>query len=81
MYGKIRTFAGRSLNDCPFRYQGQYEDSETELYYNRLHHYDPSTDTYISQNPIGLNNRVMEQGLVKGIPFKEKRILGLTMMQ
>jgi len=59
----------------------QYEDSETELYYNRLHHYDPSTDTYISQDPIGLNNRVMEQGLVKGIPFKEKRILGLTMMQ
>jgi len=23
------------LNDCPFRYQGQYEDSETGLYYNR----------------------------------------------
>ena len=63
------------------RYQGQYEDSGTQLYYNRLHHYDPSTDTYISQDPIGLNNRVMEQGLVKGILFKEKRILGITMIQ
>ncbi|MDR2650841.1 MAG: hypothetical protein LBC68_00800 [Prevotellaceae bacterium] len=35
IYGKVHTFAGRSLSDCPFRYQGQYEDSETGLYYNR----------------------------------------------
>ena len=25
IYGKFRTFAGRYLNDCPFRYQGQYK--------------------------------------------------------
>ena len=54
IYGKFRTFAGRSLNDCPFRYQGQYEDSETGLYYNRFRYYDPSTGAYISQDPIGL---------------------------
>jgi RHS family protein len=42
------------LNDCPFRYQGQYEDSETGLYYNRFRYYDPSTGAYISQDPIGL---------------------------
>jgi hypothetical protein len=29
--GKVANFAGRSLSDCPFRYQGQYEDSETGL--------------------------------------------------
>lgn len=23
-------------NECPFRYQGQYEDQETGLYYNML---------------------------------------------
>ncbi|EFI16444.1 Rhs family protein [Bacteroidetes oral taxon 274 str. F0058] len=69
------------MNDCPFRYQGQYEDSETELYYNRFRYYSPDEGMYISQDPIELNSRVMEQGLVKGIPFKEKRILGLTMMQ
>jgi uncharacterized protein RhaS with RHS repeats len=33
IYGKVRTFAGCSLSDCPFRYQGQYEDAETGLYY------------------------------------------------
>ena len=48
-------FAIRVLwGNCPFRYQGQYEDSETGLYYNRFRYYDPSTGAYISQDPIGL---------------------------
>jgi RHS repeat-associated protein len=55
IYGKVRTFAGRSLSECPFRYQGQYEDSETGLYYNRFRYYDPSIGSYLSQDPIGLN--------------------------
>jgi RHS repeat-associated protein len=54
IYGKGHTFAGRSLSDCPFRYQGQYEDSETGLYYNRFRYYDPDSGNYISQDPIGL---------------------------
>ena len=45
------------MNDCPFRYQGQYEDSEIGLYYNRFRYYDPSTGAYISQDPIGLAGR------------------------
>ncbi|MFC2328843.1 RHS repeat-associated core domain-containing protein [Prevotella nigrescens] len=81
MYGKFRTFAGRSLNDRPFHYRGQYEDSKTGLYYNRFLYYSPDEGMYISQDPTELNSRVMEQGLVKGILFKEKRILGITMMQ
>lgn len=55
IYGRVRIFEGRSLNDCPFRYQGQYEDSETGLYYNRFRYYDPSTGIYLSQDPIGLH--------------------------
>ena len=42
------------MNDCPFRYQGQYEDSETGLYYNRFRYYSPDSGSYISQDPIGL---------------------------
>ena len=42
------------MNDCPFRYQGQYEDSETDLYYNRFCYYSPDEGMYISQDPIGL---------------------------
>lgn len=37
-----------------FKYQGQYEDAETGLYYNRFRYYDPSTGGYISQDLIGL---------------------------
>jgi len=37
---------------CPFRYQGQYEDIETGLYYNRFRYYNPEDGQYISQDPI-----------------------------
>ncbi|MCY1013388.1 DUF6531 domain-containing protein [Nannocystis pusilla] len=39
---------------CPFRYPGQYEDTETGLYYNRFRYYDPDAGQYISQDPLGL---------------------------
>jgi RHS repeat-associated protein len=55
IYGKVRTFAGRSLSDCPFRYQGQYEDEETGLYYNRFRYYSPEEGIYLSKDPIRLN--------------------------
>ncbi|WP_430438258.1 RHS repeat-associated core domain-containing protein, partial [Parabacteroides merdae] len=54
IYGKVADFRGESLHDCPFRFQGQYEDIETGLYYNRFRYYDPSVGLYISQDPIGL---------------------------
>ncbi len=57
IYGKIRKLAKGSLADCPFRYQGQYEDEETGLYYNRFRYYAADEGVYISQDPIGLNSR------------------------
>jgi len=53
-YGKARLNTGSSLTECPFRYQGQYEDVETGLYYNRFRYYAPEDGGYISQDPIGL---------------------------
>ncbi|WP_315014869.1 RHS repeat-associated core domain-containing protein [Capnocytophaga leadbetteri] len=38
---------------CPFKYQGQYYDSEVELCYNRFRYYHPETGRYISEDPIG----------------------------
>jgi RHS repeat-associated protein len=54
MYGKVANFVGSSLNDCPWRYASQYEDSETGLYYNRHRYYSPEMGGYLSQDPIGL---------------------------
>jgi RHS repeat-associated protein len=39
----------------PLRFQGQYEDGETGLYYNRFRYYDPEAALYLSPDPIGLN--------------------------
>lgn len=52
-YGAVRAGLGKP-QDCPFRYQGQYEDVETGLYYNRFRYYDPEAGLYISQDPIQL---------------------------
>ena len=38
----------------PFRFQGQYEDEETGLFYNRYRYYDPDTARYLTLDPIGL---------------------------
>jgi RHS repeat-associated protein len=40
--------------DNPIRMQGQYFDSETELYYNRYRYFDPIICAFISQDPLGL---------------------------
>jgi RHS repeat-associated protein len=68
IYGKVHTFAGRSLSDCPFRYAGQYEDAETGLYYNRFRYYSPEEGIYLSQDPIGLaGNNPTLYGYVKDV--------------
>jgi len=54
IYGKIKMLVGNKRS-IPFRQLGQYEDSETELYYNRFRYYDSNTGAYISKDPIGLN--------------------------
>ena len=51
IYGRQRK---RPFAFIPFKYQGQYEDAETGLYYNRFRYYDPNAGSYISQDPIGL---------------------------
>jgi len=40
--------------DCPLRFQGQWFDGESGLYYNRFRYYDPFIGRYISLDPIGL---------------------------
>ncbi|WP_447894331.1 RHS repeat-associated core domain-containing protein [Vreelandella sp. GE22] len=38
----------------PIRFQGQWHDEESGLYYNRHRYYDPQQGRYVSQDPIGL---------------------------
>ncbi|MGE7947560.1 RHS repeat domain-containing protein [Lysinibacillus sp. NPDC093688] len=53
IFGRVKEFT--DVEDfIPFRYQGQYEDDETGLYYNRFRYYSPSEGMYLQQDPIGL---------------------------
>jgi RHS repeat-associated protein len=53
IYGELRNLTGNRYA-CPFRWPGQYEDSETGLYYNRFRYFDPSLGQYLNQDPAGL---------------------------
>lgn len=57
-------------NLCPIRFQGQWQDEETGLYYNRYRHYDPLAGQYVSPDPIGLDGGDRPQNYV-GNPNKQ----------
>ncbi|KAA1246353.1 DUF6531 domain-containing protein [Aquimarina sp. RZ0] len=54
IYGNVRSIEG-DKTFIPFRYQGQYEDAETGLYYNRFRYYSAESGTYISQDKLRLS--------------------------
>jgi RHS repeat-associated protein len=69
----------RSTGDpsaCPFRWPGQYEDSETGLHYNRFRYYAPEVGEYISQDPLGLRARLELYQYARD-PLVERDPLGL----
>ena len=51
-YGKVN--AVKSETEQNIRFQGQYEDTETGLFYNRFRYYDAESCRYINQDPISL---------------------------
>lgn len=78
VYGKVTECHGdRTL--VPFRYQGQYEDEETGLYYNRFRYYDPDMGMYISSDPIGLLGGINQYAYVQD-PNSLIDLLGLSGM-
>ena len=54
LYGNSRQGFAKENFRCPFKYQGQYYDSEVELCYNRFRYYHAETGRYISEDPIKL---------------------------
>ncbi|MCO4961040.1 hypothetical protein M1V49_24780 [Escherichia coli] len=63
--------------DCRLRFPGQYEDTESGLYYNRFRYYDPDTAQYISADPIGLLGGLNPYSYVQN-PFSYIDPLGLS---
>ncbi|WP_249975210.1 RHS repeat-associated core domain-containing protein, partial [Vreelandella olivaria] len=67
----------RGNTSQPIRFQGQWHDEESGLYYNRHRYYDPQQGRYISQDPIGLNGGTNLYGYVTN-PTGMVDPLGLT---
>ena len=57
IYGRQRK---RPSAFIPFKYQGQYEDAETGLYYNRFRYYDPNAGSYVSQDPLRFETKHLD---------------------
>ncbi len=49
---------------CPIRFQGQWHDEESGLYYNRHRYYDPFTGQYVCPDPIKLDGGDRPQAYV-----------------
>ena len=62
-YGKTRWLHG-DKTFCNYLYQGQYEDEETGLAYNRFRYYSSGEGIYLSQDPIGLAGGIRLYGYV-----------------
>ncbi len=45
----------KSEEHCPIRFQGQWFDEESGLHYNRFRYYDPSSNRYLSVDPVGIS--------------------------
>jgi len=49
-YGNLKARTGTT--DTPIRWNGQYQDTETGLYYLRARYYDPTSAQFLSRDPI-----------------------------
>lgn len=61
----------------PLRFEGQYDDTETGLAYNRCRYYDPEIGRYISADPLGIFGGANQFAYVAD-PFSETDPLGLA---
>jgi RHS repeat-associated protein len=59
-----RTAANDPYIEVELRFQNQWEDPESGLYYNYQRYYDPDTGQYLSPDPIGLRGGLRPQGYV-----------------
>lgn len=83
VWGKLLTYSGVGDIHQPFRFRGQYADSETGMSYNRFRYYEPLLAQYVSRDPIKLNGglnfyQYVENPLIMGDPLGLAR--GITLV-
>lgn len=74
-WGAVRDEHGET--EQPIRFQGQWEDAETALHYNRHRYYLSSAARFISKDPSGLPSGINEFSYVAISPITKVDPLGL----
>jgi len=69
LWGRTDITAKKARNyepivNCSLRFQNQWEDEESGLYYNLNRYYDPDSGQYLSTDPIGLESGLRTHGYV-----------------
>ncbi|RAZ61779.1 RHS repeat-associated core domain-containing protein, partial [Enterobacter cloacae] len=62
-YGEVLHADTAGINQ-PLRFQGQYQDADSGLYYNRHRYYDPGVGRYLSPDPVGLDGGLNQYAYV-----------------
>ncbi len=75
-WGRISHYGKRKIEQ-PLRFQGQYEDSETGLYYNRFRYYDPDTGRFLESDPARLAGDLNSYSYARGSPTMRTDPMGL----
>ncbi|MGC6095913.1 polymorphic toxin type 47 domain-containing protein, partial [Citrobacter portucalensis] len=65
---------------CQLRFPGQYEDTESGLYYNRFRYYDCESGQYLCADPIGLRGGINPYSYVRN-PLRWSDPLGLALLE
>ncbi|WP_133820702.1 RHS repeat-associated core domain-containing protein, partial [Tahibacter aquaticus] len=63
--------------DQPLRFQGQWQDDESGLCYNRHRYYDPALGRYVSQDPLGVSGGLHAYAYADNSPLHAVDPLGL----
>ena len=73
-YGALTGKTGTA--DTPLRWNGQYQDSDTDLYYLRARYYDPTTGEFLTRDPLAALTQ-MAYGYAANNPLNLADPLGL----
>lgn len=73
-YGELKARGGSA--DTALRWNGQYQDSDTGLYYLRARYYDPTTAQFLTRDPLAAMTQEV-YGYGGGSPLNNSDPLGL----